>query len=260
MKFYIVLAFALYSAVVHASCQKHPFTDPTEINLNSDSVLLVTHASATYDPRFSSKRGVDEATSFARIKGIPVVYLQDNTPEQDYFMEDCTPDYRVFSENGELSFEVTPSRVYVAGGHLEQCLYSTVQDLLHSWAKQQARNLTLTYLMNGIYSNGELVQDTDAYYRDFDLFMRALTYRRSDADPWPKVTLLESLGMINREDREIEYLRRTLPNFEGILPPDYRVELQLNDSAVTGLQGEADEYAPTLRFHFVDSAFKLDAL
>lgn len=258
MKSYIVLALTLFSGVVHASCQTRQFTDPANISLNSDSVLIVTHASATYDSRFSSKRGVDEATSFARMKGIPIVYLQDNTAEQDYFMADCHPDYRVFSENGELPFEVKASHVYVVGGHLEQCLYRTVEGVINSWAKQEGRNLTLTFLMDGIYSTGELVEKNDQYYQDFDQFTRIVSHRRTETDPWPKMTLLESLGIINREESEIDYLTRTLPNYQAALTPGYRVEMQLNNSAAKELQEPADgENAPKLVFDFVDSASKL---
>ncbi len=257
MKTFIAFVLSLISGVVLASCPEHKFTEPHDILLNGGSVLIVTHASANFDARFSSKRGLDEATTFAKNKGIPIIYLQDDSPNRDYFMDECSPKYWAYSEGGELSFEVTPSHVYVAGGHLEKCLSVTVHDILYSWAKQPKRNLTLTYLMDGIYSNGKLVEESDGFYGDFEIFMRAVTYGRPGGEHWPKLNLLETMGVINKEEHEFEFLQKTLPHYERTLPPDYRVELQLNDSVAKVLQPGSGWHPPTLKFHFVDSALKL---
>jgi hypothetical protein len=260
MKAFFIIAFALCSGLAHATCPTRPLGDPYEVSLNTDSVLIVTHASAKYDPRFSSKYGVDLATSFARKNGIPMVYLQDDYGEQDYFTEECAPEYWVFSANGELGFQVQPSHVYVAGGHLEQCLFSTVHDVVYSWSEQPERDLTLTFLMDAIYSNGDLIRDTDDFYAAFNSFLRVLTHGRTEDDPWPKVTLLETMGLISQQQRALEYLRRVLPDFENTLPADYRVELLLNDTEASVLQDAPAWNSPTLRFRFVDSARKLDAI
>jgi hypothetical protein len=63
------------------------------VNLRADAVLIVTHATAFHDARFSTKRGVDEAVRFAKRRRIPVIYLQDDSPEDLYFMDDCQPDH-----------------------------------------------------------------------------------------------------------------------------------------------------------------------
>lgn len=257
---YLVLALALFSEVALASCHKPQFTDPAQINPNSDSVLIVTHASSTYDSRLSSKRGVDEAISYAKTKGIPVIYLQDKTPEEEYFMADCRPDYRVFSQDGELPFEVKASHVYVVGGHLEQCLYRTLEGVINSWARQQIQDRTLTFIMDGIYSTGELVEESDSYHKDFEQFTRVVAHRRTDADPMPKVTLLETLGVINKEDSEIDFLVRTLPNYGAVLSPKYEAELSLNKTLVKKIQPEEDEAIARIRFDFVDSAVRLNAI
>ena len=257
---YLVLALVLFSEVALATCHKPEFTDPAQIKLNSDSVLIVTHASATYDTRMSTKRGVDEAVNYAKRKGIPVIYLQDKTPEEEYFMADCRPDYRVFSQDGELPFEVKASHVYVVGGHLEQCLYRTLEGVINSWARQQIRDLSLTFLMDGIYSTGELVEESDAYYKDFDQFTRVIAHRRTDTDPMPKVTLLETLGVINKEDSEIDFLTRTLPNYGAVLAPRYEAVLTLNKILVKSIQPEEDEAIARIRFDFVDSASRLNAI
>lgn len=259
MKSMLALALMLFSGTAFAYCPEYKFTDPAKIKLKEDSVLIVTHASANFDARFSSKRGLDEATTFAKNMGIPIIYLHDDGPNRDYFMDECTPKYWVYSEGGELSFEVTPSHVYVAGGHLEKCLSVTLHDILYSWAKQPKRNLTLTFLMDAIYSNGKLVEESDPFYRDFEIFMRAATYGRPGGEHWPKLNLLETMGVINKEEHELEYLKNALPHYERTMPPGYRVELQLNDSVVKVLQPAPGWSPPTLKFHFVDSALKLDA-
>lgn len=257
MKILVAFTLALCSQVALAACPKHQFTDPEKLVLNGDSVLIVTHASMFYDARLSSKRGIDEAVSFARNGKIPIVYLQDGSPEADYFMNDCNPDYWIYSEAGELKFDVKASHVYIVGGHLEKCMYTTVHDLLDSWAKQSMKNVTLTYFMDGIYSNGELVEKSDPFYGDFEIFMRAATHGRPGGVYWPKLNLLETMGIINKEENELGYLKKALPDYERIMPPGYRVELQMNNSVVKVLQPGPGWYPPTLKFRFVDSSFNL---
>lgn len=259
MKSFVVLALtlALFSQATPASCLKPQFTDPSQVNPNGDAVLIVTHASATYDTRLSSKRGIDKAVSFAKSKGIPVIHLQDRTPEEKYFTADCAPDYRVFSQHGELPFEVKASHVYVVGGHIEHCLSRTIEGVINSWARQRIRDLTLTFLMDGIYSTGELVEESDAYYEAFNQFTRIIAHRRTDADPMPKFTLLETLGVINQEDEEIAFLTRALPNSGEVLTSVYEVELSLNDTLIKKIQREPEEAVSRIRFDFVDSADRL---
>lgn len=256
MKPLFVLALALLAQAAPAACLDPQFTDPSQVKLSGDAVLIVTHASATYDTRLSSKHGIDEAVSFARRKGIPVIYLQDKTREENYFTSDC-PDYRVYSRNGELPFEVQVSRVYIAGGHLEQCLNQTIEGVIYSWARQPARDRTLTFLMDGIYSTGELIEESDAYYQDFDRFKNIIAHRRTDADPMPKFTLLETLGVIGQEENEIEFLSRALPNKGEVLTSIYKVELSLNNSLIRQIQPVPEKPLARLRFNFVDSAARL---
>lgn len=257
---YPFLALALFSQAAPAVCLKPEFNDPSQVNPDSDAVLIVTHASATYDTRLSSKQGIDKAVSFARMQGIPVIYLQDDTPAEKYFAADCIPDYRVFSRDGELPFEVKASHVYVVGGHIEQCLYRTIEGVINSWARQQIRDLTLTFLMDGIYSTGELVEESDAYYEAFNQFTRIIAHRRTDADPMPKFTLLETLGAINQEDEEIAFLTRTLPNYGMVLTPRYATEFILNNMLTRKIPAEPEEPVARIRFDFVDSADRLGAI
>ncbi len=256
-----ILLLALLPGLAWATCPPRPFTDPAAVRLGGDAVMIVTHATSTHDARFATKRGVDEAVRFARSRGIPVVYLQDDTPAQFYFMEDCAPDYQVFSAGGEVGFEVPVSHVYVVGGHLELCLAQTLSDVLLAWSKQAPRNLTLTFFMDAIYSNGKAVEESDVYYPDFRKFMSVVTYGRPGGEHWPKLSLLETMGVIQREEHELEYLKKVLPPYARTLPADYRVELTMNDSVVKVLRpSPGGWHPPTLRFRFFDSALDLEPL
>ena len=241
-----------------AACADHPFADPTQIRLRGDAVMIVTHGTSTHDARFSAKRGIDEAVRFAREKRMPVVYLQDDSPLQYYYMEDCAPDHWVASQGGEVTFDVPARHLYIVGGHLELCLSQTLHDVLYQWArKYPPRNLTVTYFMDAIYSNGKLVEPSAPFYEDFQRFMGIVTYGRPGGEHWPKLNLLETMGVIIREEHELEYLRQALPRWDTTFPANWRVELQLNNSVKKVLRAAPGWNPPTLLFRFVDSALNL---
>lgn len=244
----------LLAPAAWASCPEHTFTTAEQLKLNASSLMIVTHATSTHDSRFATKRGTDEAIRFARHNGIPLIYLQDGSPQQFYFMEDCTPDYWVYSEGGELSFEVAPAKVYVIGGHLEMCLGTTLNAVLYSWSKQPARDREMTILMDAVYSNGKSVDTSAPYYENFQKIMSVIMYGRPMGEHWPKITLLGTMGIINKEEQQIEYLKSVLPKYAQTLAANYRVELQLNNALPKILQTGQGWRPPTLRFHFVDSA------
>jgi hypothetical protein len=251
------LLVLLYSGLGRAVCPPHDFTDPARIRIQGDAVMIVVHATSTHDARYSAKRGVDEAVRFAKSRKIPVIYLQDDTPGQYYYMADCQPDHWVSSQGGEIGFDVPPSHLYIVGGHLELCLSAALHDILYQWAKKSPRILTVTYLMDAIYSNGKLVEPTEPYYGDFVKFMNVVTHGRAGGEHWPKLSLLETMGVIIREDHEMAYLKQVLPRWDKTFPASYRVEMQLNDSVKKVLRPAAGWHPPTLLFHFVDSAISL---
>ena len=251
------------SVACFASCPEHAFTDPSRVRLNGDSVMIVTHASSNDDGRIASKFGVDEAIHYAKKKHIPVIYLQDDRSPFNYFMEDCSPDYWVHSDGGEVRFDVPPSHVYLVGGHLELCLAVTVNDILMNWAKKTRRDLTVSYFMDGIFSNGKEITEADPYYKDYVRFMQIVNYSRPAGEYFPKLTLLETMGVIINETRQYDYLKRVLPHYERTLPADYRVELTMSEGRPKLLQPgkkTVDQSArpPLLRFEFVDSADNLN--
>src|SRR3954471_11051451 len=185
--FVALLAFGV-SLPSLASCPKHGFTDPADVKLSGNSVMIVTHASSNDDGRIATKIGVDQAVRFAKERHIPVVYLQDDRPEEAYFMEDCKPDYWVFS-TGEVRFDVPASRLYLIGGHLEECLSATVHDVLLNWSHKPKRNLTVTYFMDGIFSNGKNIQESDPYNRRYLRFLQIATYNKPGGEHYQKITL-----------------------------------------------------------------------
>jgi hypothetical protein len=240
-----------------AACPKHAFTDPADVRPAGNSLMIVTHASSNDDGRIATKLGVDEAVRFAKERHIPVVYLQDDRPEDAYFMEDCDPDYWVFS-TGEVRFDVSASRVYLIGGHLEECLSATVHDVLLDWSRKPRRDRTVTYFMDGIFSNGRYVQQTDSWSGRYHRFISIVTYAKPAGEHFQKITLLETMGVIRDERKQYEYLERILPHFERTLP-DYRVELKLMDAPARVLQRGRGDRPPVLRFHFIDSAVSVES-
>jgi len=253
----VFLATAMCSSLGWAVCPAHTFTaDP---QLSGDSLMIVVHASSTYDSRFSTKRGIDGAVRFAKSNHIPVIYLQDDSPEQFYFMEDCDPDYWVSSQGGEIAFPVTPSHLYIVGGHVELCLSATLHDVIYQWAQRPARNFTVTYFMDAIYSNGKVIDPSDPFYGDFVKFIDVVTYGRPGGEHWPKLSLLETMGIIVSQDNQLEYLKQILPRWDRTFPKTYRVEVQLNESVKKVLRPAPGWNPPTLSFEFVDSAIYLSS-
>jgi hypothetical protein len=242
------------------ACRQHEITPPSQVSINSDSLMIVVHESSTYDARFSTKRGVDEAVRLAKARKIPVIYLQDDTPEEFYFMEDCHPDYWVFSAGGEIRFDVTASHLYIVGGHLELCMSTALHDIIQQWAKRAPRNYTITYLMDAIYSNGKMIDPSDPFYHDFDHFLSIITHGRPGGEHWPKLSLLETMGIIKKEEHELNYIMQILPRWDTTFPRNYRIEMQMNNSVKKVLRSAEGWSPPTVLFHFVDSALLLAEL
>lgn len=252
----LVVALASFDTLASA-CSQQPLTAPADVRLRGDTVLIVTHATAFHDARYATKPGVDEAVRFAKAHRIPIVYLQDDESPELYFAEDCAPDYRVRAPDGEVRFDIPATHVLVAGGHLELCLATTMNDVLDRWSRQPAKRRTMTLLMDGIYSNGKLVDERDPYFADLQRFMNVVTYGRPGGETWPKLTLLETMGVIGRLQREREYVRRILPHWERATGEGVRVKVKLAGTEKEILR-KGDGAAPSLVFQLVDTASALD--
>ncbi|MFO1284398.1 MAG: hypothetical protein U1F51_18410 [Burkholderiales bacterium] len=253
----IAAAILLAAGGAGASCAPHAVQAPEGVRLAGESLLIVTHPTSTHDARYSSKHGVDDAVEFAKAQKIPVVYLQDDTSDTHYFPDDCEPTHWIRSQDGEVRFKFSASNVLLAGGHLELCLAVTAHEVLDRWAKKPVRDRTMTYLMDAIYSNGKMVEPGDPYYGDFHRFLGIVTYGRPGGETWPKLNLLETMGVIVKDEDEYAYLRKVMPNWQRAVPPVYRVELQLNDGAKRLLRPGTGTRPPTMLFRFVDSASHL---
>jgi hypothetical protein len=55
----LFVAASLYCCVGWSVCPSHKFTEPSDIKLKGNSVMIVVHASAQYDARFTSKRSLN---------------------------------------------------------------------------------------------------------------------------------------------------------------------------------------------------------
>ena len=90
--------------------------------------------------------------------------------------------------------------------------------------------------------------------------MDIVTYGRPGGEYWPKLTLLETMGIINKEEHELEYINKILPRWDTTFPKNFRITVKLNNSVEKVLRAAPGWNPPTVRFHFVDSAQKLAEL
>jgi hypothetical protein len=257
LRLFILMLFAFAGTAGAANCPPRPFSYPSDLLLDNPAVVIVTHASANYDPRYATKRGVDEAVSLARSKDMPVLYLENEETSESYFADDCSPDYRIFSEDGELPLDIRSTDIYVVGGHIELCLARTLQDVMASWSRHPERALRITFLMDGIYSNGKSLREKDPYYAAAHRFMGIVSHGRTERETWSKLTLLEALGIIEVSERRYEFLQRLVPQYEHVLSASYRVELQLNNEPPRVLRRGNPASGMRLQLRFVDSAENL---
>ncbi|MFZ9677818.1 MAG: hypothetical protein ACO3BH_05640 [Quisquiliibacterium sp.] len=257
LKTLLMAALLSTAAWAHAACDPRSVSPADQIRTGNGTVLLVTHASSAFDPRMSTKTGLDAAIRLARQHAIPTIYLKDDAPGLRYFMDDCAPDHWAESEDGEIRFSLQAQHVLLAGGHLELCLSRTMHDILEQWAKQTPRNLRITLLMDAIYSNGKAIDPQDDYYDKLERFLGVVTHGRPGGEAWPKLTLLETMGVIARHRQQRDYLRRVLPHYARTMPSGYRVEMRVNDEESHTLVRGAGSGAPTLSFHFIDSALQM---
>jgi len=58
----------------------------------------------------------------------------------------------------------------------------SLDDVMRIWSRQPRRNLTVTYLLDAIYSNGNSIEESDPYYARSRKFMGVVTYGRPRAN------------------------------------------------------------------------------
>lgn len=236
-----------------AACSTPVLTPAKQLELKAESALIVTHASALYDPRYSTKYGLDTAVTYAKQKKIPVIYLVDDSPARYLIMDDCEPSHWIRSVDGEVDFSVDVKHLILAGGHMELCLSRSAHDLIEQAAKRSQNNLKVSYVMDAIYSNGKTISETDPFYRDFHWFMGIVNYGRPGGEQWPKLNLLETTGIIKSIKNDYLYLRELLPRWDRTFSKDTRVELKMDDFPSRVLQKGSRE-SLSVEFHFISSA------
>ncbi len=239
-----------------APCGPHSYTNPADVKLSAPAALLVTHPSTQWDGRFSSKIGVDAAVAFAKSRKFPVVYLEGVSGQDTYFFGDCEPTYWVASYGGEFSFEVAPNHIYSVGGHWELCQRLTQETLMQIWSTKTGVDLTFTEVLDGLYSYGAYVLESDPYRADFRRFIEVVSYRRPGPDwPKPKLNLLEMMGIIGDRNLQIAYLKRNLPSYSQ-LGPEYETQLWYNGQMVEVLAPARTMPKHIFKVEFVDSLYE----
>ncbi len=247
------IGFFALTKLSFAACSAPVLTPPKQLDLRAESALIVTHASALYDPRYSTKYGLDTAVNYAKQNKIPVIYLVDDSPTRYLIMDDCEPSYWIRSVDGEVDFSVDVKHLILAGGHMELCLSRSAHDLIEQAAKRSQKELKVSYVMDAIYSNGKTISETDPFYRDFHWFMEIVNYGRPGGEQWPKLSLLETTGIIKSIENDHLYLRELLPRWDRTFSKDTRVELKMDDFPSRVLQ-KGNRESPRVQFHFVSSA------
>lgn len=248
------VVLSLFASIGQARCSDAVFTPAESLKLKLDAALVVVHASSAYDPRYATKHGIDAAVRWAKSRKIPVIYLADDHPLSTYFPDDCQPDHWVYSEGGEINFELDVGHLYLAGGHLETCLSTSVHDLLYQASKRPERPLKVSYFLDAIYSNVKSVDASASYAREIEWLLGVLTYGRPHGERWPKLTLLELVGAIRRPADILAYLRSVLPHWERTFSARYRASIQLDAMPPLTLRRGDGLLAPALEFLFVESA------
>ncbi|MCB1927034.1 MAG: hypothetical protein KDH17_03250 [Rhodocyclaceae bacterium] len=258
MSGWAVLPLLLLPIMAAAACPPAEPISPSGVRLQAPEALIVTHASRVHDPRLVTKPGIDAAIAHARAAGLPVVQLQDDGPPESYFTDDCAADYRVHSEGGELAFAVPDRRILSVGGHLELCLSTTWHEILLQWSRRPPHDRMLTIFMDAVYSNGKGIDEASPHFEALGRFMSVVTYGRPGGESWPKLSLLETLGLIIDPQAQYDYLAQVLPNWARTMPTSYRVEMRLNGDLARVLRAGEGRDAPTLVFDFRDSAIDAD--
>jgi hypothetical protein len=258
-KIIFFVASVISAASSLAGCPTNIFTDPKTIQLASDSLMIVTHPADSYDPRLATKNGIELAVRFAQSHNIPVIFLADKADgsASHYFIDQCNPTHWVYSENGELGFNVPARHIYLVGGHLEICLLNSIQEYISRWFPTHQGDFTVTYFMDAIYSNGSKVDRDSAFHNDYLNFITAISYGKAHPTSWTKITLLETMGLIVNESQQLMYAKKMLPFYERWVPTHYRTELKMNNATTQVIQKGKSPQSNRLLFEFLDSAFTL---
>lgn len=240
-------------SLARAECAAPGMTDPAQVRAGGRELLIVTHASDAYDSRLASKRGLDALLASARRRRTQTVFLAGDEPARTHFAGDREAGPWVFSEGGELRFDVDATRVLLAGGHLEICLRKTMHDVIARWAQRPARDRTLVLVADAIYANGRDIDHESPQGQAVARFLDIVAHGRPGGEYWRKLTLLELMALVRPREARLQMLIDALPHWQRTMPADWRVEMRVDDERLV-LRHPRGRAAATLCFEFMESA------
>ena len=233
---------------------KPAFTEPARLQLEGETVAILTHCSQRFDPLRRTAAAVDQVVSTMKSRSLPVIYLHDKynrlNPAWCYLYEDWNPTAYISSDVGNIDFKITGvNHVICLGGFFEQCERSTVTDLVRLWRRDNATgNFRITQVVDATFNVAAYVNFSDPYNEK----VRAYFKQKRNLHEKAIVTLGEVLERIDDKTLVPVFLQRQLPS----VPPNVNVVMDIfGESHVMQWLGET---APTLTFAYRFSANFVD--
>lgn len=240
----LVLILLLCSAPL--ALAQPAFTPSGEVDLPQDRLLLVTHASSSWDTAERSKAGLKKLLPAAKSARVPVVYLQASNDPKTYFTGDIAPTYRVASSGGGFRFAFAARHVILAGGHLELCQLETAMSVARVWREREARDdLRLTVVTDATYMRGAygIVRRKDAFYKPYKALRKRLRTKR--------IAVSELLRLAGPGEAALDLTERYTGLLSADLPGTHALVATTDGEETTLRAGRAG--APTIAVEFVSS-------
>lgn len=216
----------LYPAAAHRF--HPPYTDPADVQLESPSVVIATHASSLFDPLGVTRQAVIRTVGLADRDGVPVLYLHDKYNERNsllrYHYANWNPTAYVSSDVGNFDVDFSGVRQAVLlGGYAGQCQRSTLSDVLRLWRRDNPESdLEVLMVTDGIFDVTEHVRFEDPYYDAVKAWKQETA---KSVSPTASVSLNGMLQHVT-DEQALTLLRRYLPP----LPSGCTVTLQFRTS------------------------------
>lgn len=238
--------------------------DASAVLLNSDPVLIVTHASTVFDGRMTTKLGIDQTVAYAKKNHYQVVYLQTDLQAPSgyfYFPQECKPDYLVASSGGGFIFKIPSRHMISVGGHWQACQKDTLLSVLKQWASLPEGHFRITYVMSGIYIFPHIATPEDPYYSRMRDYLDQVNPQHKAS--MEKLNLLEMMNLIGDDSLKEDYLRRMTPpqamkgvpsEFDPLrdIPENFELRLELNGEDLGVLRPGKSPKTSTIVFSYID--------
>lgn len=244
------------------------FDDPAKVALQGDTLVLITHATETYDARRTTEPGLSELLSAANGASAPVISLQDSREDQsNYFLPASAKLAAVLASGGGefdmVNLKIPMSHVISAGGYFERCEFHSMLYLLTAWASEWARtglvrNLKITHYADASYTYGDYVNrggippSTNPRPRLDKIIARNGTTR----------SLREALAEARSAKNEDLYYQYVVSEWVEVMEkqqsaplsgfiPNYNVQLERDGKVLKTLSRAKVQPAPTLTFQLI---------